>query len=70
MIGQGSVDSLIEYNVINLRPYFAFCKDLYPPPTEHRAVVTAESQIVLYAIKELAKHAKLDLFSYVGIHVK
>jgi len=65
MIGQGIVDSLIdhEYNVINLRPYFAFCKDVYPLPIEHRAVATAKSQIVLYAMKELTKHAKLELFS-------
>ena len=34
LIGQDSSD------VINLRPYFAFYKNFYPPPTEQKATVT------------------------------
>lgn len=37
-IGQKPIDSLIEYNVLNLRPYFSLAKDLNPAPVVSKSV--------------------------------
>ena len=52
-VGQDIIDSLIEYNVLHLRPYFVLCKDLVPLPIASRAIVTPESQIGLFAMRAL-----------------
>jgi len=57
-IGQTAVDSLTEYNVIHVRPYFSLCKDLDPAPLESKAIVTAESQPGLYVMKLNKKWAQ------------
>lgn len=54
-IGQTAIDSLIEYNVLHSRPFFPLAKDLNPAPTVSKTVITVESQIGLYAMKELSK---------------
>ena len=46
-----NIDSLIEYNVLHLRPYFALCK--IPSPIASKAIVTAELQTGLYAMRGL-----------------
>ena len=51
-----SLDSLIEYNLVHLRPYFKLgYKDLEPAPIEPKAVITAESPVSLLAMKRLVK---------------
>ena len=53
-IDEEIIESLIEYNIIHLRPYFSsFCKDLIPCPKLHKAIIIAESPVSLYAMKEL-----------------
>ena len=44
-VGQFGLDSMIEYNILHLRPYFALsCSDINPLPDQPEAIVTAESQ--------------------------
>ena len=51
-ISQNSIDSLIEYNIIHLRPSFELSKDLDPIPRELKPIITAESPIDLYVMKK------------------
>ena len=51
--GQHIIDSLIEYNVLHLRPYFALSKDLVPLPIVSESIVTAESPIGMFAMRAL-----------------
>ena len=47
------LESMIEYNVIHLRPYFKLCSDLNPAPQPTKAIITAESPVELFAMKNL-----------------
>lgn len=41
---QASLDSMIEYNIIHVRPYFAlFCKDLDPCPVRSETIIPGSS---------------------------
>ena len=53
-VGQVGLDSMIEYNIIHLRPYFALsCSDINPLPDRPEAIITAESQVGLLAMKQV-----------------
>ena len=53
-VGQLGLDSMIEYNILHLRPYFALsCSDINPSPDQPEAIVTAESQVGLLAMKQV-----------------
>ena len=60
-VGHTAIDSLIEYNIIHLRPYFGLCNDdLNPPSVRPDAIITAESQIALVAIREVVASMPMD----------
>ena len=51
---EGSLDSLIEYNIVHLWPYFKMnYQDLNPVPTRATEIITAESQVSLLAMRRL-----------------
>jgi len=61
VVEQVSLESLIEYNIIHLRPYFGLCcQDLDPVPARPDAVITPESQVGLLAMKQMLKTIKED----------
>ena len=49
-LGESVVNSLIEYNIINLRPTSSFSHDL---PMYDTPIITAESPASLVAMEEL-----------------
>ena len=63
-VGQVGLDSMIEYNIIHLRPYFElFCSDLDPVPDQPQLIITAESQVGLVAMKRLLKEAAMKVIN-------
>ena len=58
-VRQVGLESMIEYNIIHLRPYFKlFCHDLDPVPDRPEVIITAESQVGLVAMKQLLEGLK------------